>query len=92
MQWVQILAFLACPLMMLFCMKGMFSGKGRHNHTNGGHSQGSSTSEEVKSLQIKVAELMEQNHHLSKEIQPVKQTAQVAEQNGEQGSLNRVIS
>ncbi|NTZ19448.1 DUF2933 domain-containing protein [Paenibacillus sp. JMULE4] len=26
MNWLQLLAFLACPLMMLFCMKGMFGG------------------------------------------------------------------
>ena len=29
MEWLQLLTLLICPLMMLFCMKGMF---GHHKH------------------------------------------------------------
>ncbi|GED32057.1 DUF2933 domain-containing protein [Brevibacillus centrosporus] len=70
MTWVQIITLLACPLMMLFCMKGMFSGnKDRHDKTV--HQQASPT--ELQQLQIKMGELMEQNHHLLKEIQSIKE-------------------
>lgn len=31
MQWLNILAVLACPLMMIICMGGMFRGKKERN-------------------------------------------------------------
>ena len=93
MQWLQILAVLACPLMMLFCMKGMFGGKGHHSHKNSGQSHWASTSEEVKALQIKMAELIEQNNKLTKEIQALKNVAPAEEVEDEQRvNYNRVVS
>lgn len=54
MEWLNILVLLACPLMMLFCMKGMF----------GGHKEGrgkkQDTSPEMKQLQLRMAEMEEQ--------------------------------
>jgi len=66
MNWLQILPLLLCPLMMLFCMKGMFSGnKDKNKESN--HQQVSAT--ELQALQIQVADLIEQNHNLKKEVQ-----------------------
>lgn len=61
----ETLLLLACPLMMLFCMKGMFSGS---KDSKGNHTQQS----EIQSLQIKMADLMEQNHKLTQEIDDLK--------------------
>lgn len=72
MQWLSILAALACPLMMVFCMKGMLGGH-KHGAKENTSSELGVTSQELQSLQIKMAELMEQNHHLSKEIESLKQ-------------------
>ncbi len=74
MQWLNILAVLACPLMMIFCMKGMFTG---HKKTDGKvntNSQAGVSTQELQSLQIKMADLIEQNHQLSKEVQSLKQS------------------
>lgn len=70
MNW-ELLLLLACPLMMLFCMKGMFSG-GKEKHTSSNNvtqssNQGSQSSE-IQEIQIKMAELMEQNHELMSEM------------------------
>ncbi|UYG98066.1 DUF2933 domain-containing protein [Cytobacillus firmus] len=64
MSW-ELLLLLACPLMMLFCMKGMFSGnkESKVNQTQ---------QYELQSLQIKMADLMEQNHKLTQEIENLK--------------------
>ncbi|WP_419879554.1 DUF2933 domain-containing protein [Brevibacillus centrosporus] len=70
MTWLQIIILLACPLMMLFCMKGMFSGK-KERHDKTVHQQASPT--ELQQLQMKMGELMEQNHNLLKEIQSIKE-------------------
>jgi hypothetical protein len=70
MTWVQILLLLACPLMMLFCMKGMFSGN-KDKNTKADHQQPSQA--DVQALQIKVADLIEQNHALTKEMQSLKE-------------------
>ncbi|MED4041059.1 DUF2933 domain-containing protein [Niallia taxi] len=70
MTWLQILLLLACPLMMLFCMKGMFSGN-KEKNTQSDHQQVSST--ELQSVQIKVADLIEENQKLMKEIQSLKE-------------------
>lgn len=68
MTWVQILLLLACPLMMVFCMKGMFSG---NKNKKSDHQQDSST--ELQSLQIQMADLIELNHNLTKEVQSLKE-------------------
>ena len=54
-------------------------GKGHHSHQNKEHSHGAYPSEEVKALQIKVAELIEQNNKLTKEIQAMKNDASAEE-------------
>ncbi|MFT8321138.1 MAG: DUF2933 domain-containing protein [Bacillus sp. (in: firmicutes)] len=70
MAWIQTLLLLACPLMMLFCMKGMFS-KNKNKGTESDHQQLSAA--ELQNLQIKMGELIEQNQILSKEIQSMKE-------------------
>ncbi|MDK8642999.1 MULTISPECIES: DUF2933 domain-containing protein [Bacillati] len=70
MTLVQILILLLCPLMMLFCMKGMFSGN-KDKIKNSDHQQVSQT--ELQSLHIKMADLIEQNHNLTKEIHSLKE-------------------
>ncbi|MBS2762936.1 MULTISPECIES: DUF2933 domain-containing protein [Bacillus] len=69
MTWLQILLFLACPLMMLFCMKGMFSG---HKDKNTKTDQQLTSPKELQTLQKKMAELIEQNHKLTKEKESLK--------------------
>ncbi|MDT8900136.1 hypothetical protein [Anaeroselena agilis] len=72
MDW-SILLSLICPIMMLLCMKGMFSG---HNHgdAKGRTEQPQISPEEVQAMQTKMAELSEQNAHLLKELQSMKET------------------
>ncbi|WP_199622537.1 DUF2933 domain-containing protein [Paenibacillus alkalitolerans] len=72
MQWLQVLALLACPLMMLFCMKGMFGGS-KESKTASAQSHG--TDIVIQQLQIHLADLMEQNHKLMKEIETLKSTS-----------------
>ncbi|HDR6289191.1 TPA: DUF2933 domain-containing protein [Bacillus cereus] len=36
MNWLQALSLLLCPLMMLFCMKGMFS-RAKDKNTDSNH-------------------------------------------------------
>lgn len=72
MQWLNLLPVLACSLMMLFCMKGMFGG-----HKHGKRDENTKTDayhQDVQSLQIKMADLMEQNHRLSTELDVLKQS------------------
>ncbi|UOQ94007.1 DUF2933 domain-containing protein [Halobacillus shinanisalinarum] len=77
MSW-ELLILLACPLMMMFCMKGMFSGnkdrgeKGKE--TKSAEIQPKTSPQDVQSLQIKMAELMEENQKLMKEIKDMKET------------------
>jgi cytochrome c-type biogenesis protein CcmH/NrfG len=71
MTWLQIVSLLACPVMMLFCMRGMLSKNSCKNMKHG--NQGAS-SEQFQQLQQKVAELSEQNHHLMKELRSMKNT------------------
>lgn len=69
MNWLQLLAFLACPLMMLFCMRGMFLG---NKDKNTGLVQTHVSQQEFQQLQIEMADLMEQNHKQMKEIEALK--------------------
>jgi hypothetical protein len=58
MEWLRYLTLLICPLMMLFCMKGLWShGKG-HNHSS--HSS--------NDLDSKVSKLELENEKLRREI------------------------
>lgn len=54
MEW---LLYLLCPLMMLFCMKGMFTGGKKDCHSKQVNVQNS----DMKSLQMEVENLREQN-------------------------------
>ncbi|UOF92339.1 DUF2933 domain-containing protein [Fodinisporobacter ferrooxydans] len=73
MNW-SLLLLLACPLMMLFCMKGMFGGKkdgGSHGETE----TSVITQTKFNRMQIQMADLIEQNHNLMKEIQALKESS-----------------
>ncbi|UOF90894.1 DUF2933 domain-containing protein [Fodinisporobacter ferrooxydans] len=73
MNW-SLLLLLACPLMMLFCMKGMFGGKkdgGSHGETK----TSVVTQTDFNMMQIRMADLIEQNHNLMKEIQALKESS-----------------
>lgn len=72
MSWLTIGLLLACPLMMFFCMRGM-SGGHKNAKTHSGHDGVSQ--KELQELQISMADLMEQNHRLSKEVQSLKGNA-----------------
>lgn len=76
MSWT-LLLLLACPLMMLFCMKGMFTGnkdqKGKESHSRQGV-QPETSGGDLQSLQIRMADLMEQNEELKKEVQSMKES------------------
>lgn len=56
--------------MMLFCMKGMFSGGKKDCHTK----QPTTSSDEMKSLQTQIQNLKEQNNKLMEEMKSVRQT------------------
>jgi uncharacterized protein YlxW (UPF0749 family) len=73
MDW-SLLLLLACPLMMLFCMKGMFSGNKDKKSENNNITEQAQQPAEIQSIQIKMAELMEQNHELMNEIKEMKKT------------------
>jgi hypothetical protein len=66
MEWLSVLAVLACPLMMLFCMKGMFTG---NKDSKTSSPQSNVSQHELQQMQIKMGELMEQNHKLIKELE-----------------------
>jgi len=63
MEW---LLLLACPLMMLLCMKGIFTG---NKDSKNNSAQSNVSNQELKQLQIKMGEMMEQNHKLMKELE-----------------------
>ncbi|WP_170007190.1 DUF2933 domain-containing protein [Bacillus fonticola] len=67
MSW-ELLILLACPLMMLFCMKGMFSGNKESKEDLGSQPQQS----DLQPLQNKMSELMEQNQKLTEEVNHLK--------------------
>lgn len=73
MSW-SFLLLLACPIMMLFCMKGMFSGK-KDSKANSNESNVSQ--QEMQNLQIQMGDMMEQNHKLMKELESRKQSSVV---------------
>lgn len=53
--------------MMLFCMKGMFTG----NKESKGH-QTQTQQTDLQALQIKMADLIEQNHKLTQDLESLK--------------------
>jgi predicted transcriptional regulator len=75
MDW-SLLLLLACPLMMLFCMKGMFTGNKDKKSATNAIQQGKQAEmpNEIQSIQLKMTELMEQNHELMNEIKEIKKT------------------
>jgi translation elongation factor P/translation initiation factor 5A len=81
MDW-SLLLLLACPLMMLFCMKGMFTG---NKDSKTSSTQSNASQHEIQQMQIQMADLMEQNQKLMKEMQSVKGTSSnVVELNDQQ--------
>lgn len=77
MDWT-LLLLLACPLMMLFCMKGMMGGN-KEKDAKANADQPQVSASEMQSLQIKMAEMMEQNHKLMQEMQSMKGTQPMKE-------------
>lgn len=69
MTWLQIVALLACPIMMLFCMKGMFTKNGCHKES---HGKQEFVSNDIQLLKIRLDELSDQNRNLMNEIQSIK--------------------
>jgi hypothetical protein len=68
MEWLSILAFLACPLMMLLCMKGMFSSNSKCKTDSSKVTSGV----DMKSLQVQMDGLLEQNQKLMREVESLK--------------------
>lgn len=65
MEW---LLYLLCPFMMLFCLKGMFTGGKKDCHSK----QVNTPNEDMKSLQIQMQELQQQNRKLMDEMKSFK--------------------
>jgi hypothetical protein len=81
MDW-SFLLLLACPLMMLFCMKGMFTG---NKDSKASSAQSNASQQEIQQMQIKMAELMEQNQKLMREMDSQRSTsANVVDMNDQQ--------
>ena len=72
MSWLTIGLLLACPLMMFLCMRGMSGG---HKNAKPHSDHDGVSQKELQELQISMADLMEQNHRLSKEVQSLKENA-----------------
>ncbi|MFC7063609.1 DUF2933 domain-containing protein [Halobacillus seohaensis] len=76
MSW-ELLILLACPLMMLVCMKGMFScnkDKGaKGKEAKGTEIQPEASQQDVQSLQVKMSELMEENQKLMQDMKDMKE-------------------
>lgn len=68
------LAYLACPAMMIFCMAPMFKrnkngqGQGQQNTPNAQPAV-SNSPDEMQALQLRIADLMEENHKLKNQSQ-----------------------
>jgi hypothetical protein len=58
--------------MMLFCMKGMFSGN--KTESKGNSQVQASQKNELQSVQMQMADLMEQNHKLMEEVKALKES------------------
>ncbi len=78
-EWLTLLILLACPLMMLFCMRGMHGGKKghAHHHSNGDEKQtltakGEVSQQQWETLQTQMAALTEENRHLRQEVESMK--------------------
>jgi hypothetical protein len=86
MEW---LLLLACPLMMLFCMKGMFTG---NKDTKNNSAQSNVSNQELQQMQIKMGEIMEQNHKLMKELESRNQSPSNVVDLKEESASKRSIS
>lgn len=79
MEWLTLSILLACPLIMLFCMRGMHGGKKGHTHHHGKGDEKQTVTEEGKvsqqqweTLQTQMAALTEENRHLKQEVESMK--------------------
>jgi hypothetical protein len=77
MNW-EYLLLLACPLMMIFCMKGMMGGS-KGKDAKGKMEQPQVSLNEMQALQMKMAEMMEQNQKMMKELQSMKESQSMKE-------------
>jgi uncharacterized protein (DUF3084 family) len=93
MDWA-LLLLLACPIMMLFCMKGMSGGNkdkdAKGKKTKGKEMQPQVSQQEMQSLQIKMADMMEQNRELVKEVKALKESQSPKKSHSEQ-SHSKVV-
>ncbi|WP_170007212.1 DUF2933 domain-containing protein [Bacillus fonticola] len=71
MSWIPLLLLAACPIMMLFCMKGMSGGKKEKCNTSKAKT-GLEKPNDVQTLEMQVAELMAKNEELTKSVQALK--------------------
>ncbi|MCM3409866.1 DUF2933 domain-containing protein [Metabacillus litoralis] len=85
MEW---LLYLLCPLMMLFCMKGIFTGGKKDCHSK----QENIKNEQMKSLQLQVHNLQEQNMKLINEIKLSKHKNSVVSISQDTENENRFTS
>jgi regulator of replication initiation timing len=67
MQW---LLYLLCPLMMLFCMIGLFKGGKKESKTE----NNLSTSQDLNLLKNQMANIVEQNNLLTEEVKYLQST------------------
>ncbi|GED34521.1 DUF2933 domain-containing protein [Brevibacillus centrosporus] len=70
MTWLQIVALLACPLMMLFCMRGMFAKRSCHSSKT--HGKQGFDPEDIQQLKQKIEKLSDENRILMNEIKSIK--------------------
>jgi uncharacterized protein (DUF3084 family) len=89
MNW-ELLLLLACPLMMLLCMKGMFGGS-KDKDAKAKANQPQVSPSEMQSLQMKMAEMMEQNQKLMNELQSMKESQSVKASQPEEQVHSNVV-
>jgi hypothetical protein len=90
MDWT-LLLLLACPIMMLFCMKGMFGGN-KDKDVKTDAVQNGVSQQEMQQLQIKMAEMMEQNQKLMNELESMKDKPSNVVELSEEAAAKRNIS
>lgn len=72
MNW-SLLLLLACPLMMVFCMGSLFRpGKKQQPDHAAVPVANAATADDLKALQLQMADLMVENHQLQAEIEEMR--------------------
>ncbi|WP_080837476.1 DUF2933 domain-containing protein [Cohnella massiliensis] len=67
MNWLQLVLLLACPLMMIVCMRGMSHGThgSKDKNKSPTHADDHSLQSEVQQLNFKMADMIEENRRLN---------------------------